>query len=228
MKNKVAKKILNVCFDVVIVILVIFAVVISISTFTARSNNGVPDLFGYSPFSVQSGSMEPTINVGDYIFIEKCTAEEAEAMKEGDIISFHTIIQGVATINTHRIVDVIDENGVIWYQTQGDNKETNPDPDELPVAPGDVIGKYNGTKVPVLGHVMDFLGSRWGFFFVILVPVLLFTIFQIYKLIAAVMHNKKVQMTERFIAWHLTILHPLKWKSVLKLWVQEKFGQTLR
>ncbi len=191
--NKVAKKILDIGFDILIAILVIFAIVISISTFTSKSNNGVPNLFGYSPFSVQTGSMEPTINPGDYILVEKC---DAENLKVGDIISYFTIIEGKTAINTHRIVDVADENGVVWYQTQGDNKVTNPDPDEALVAPGDVIGKYNGLKVPVLGHIMDFLSSKWGFFCVILIPVLLFTIVQIYKLIAAVIYNKKIAMME--------------------------------
>jgi len=196
MKNKVVNKILNICFDIIIVALVLLAVVISISTFTARSNNGVPDLFGYSPFSVQSGSMEPTIKTGDYIIVERCSREEAENLEKGDIISFHTIIEETVTINTHRIVDVIKDGNITYYQTQGDNKETNPDPDETLVAPGDVIGIYEGTRIPALGKVMNFLNSKWGFFFVILVPVLLFTCYQVYKLIAAIMHNKKVEMVE--------------------------------
>ena len=196
MKNKVVNKLLNICFDIVIIVLVLLAVIISISTFTARSNNGVPDLFGYSPFSVQSGSMEPTIMTGDYIIVDRVSADEANNLEKGDIISFHTIIEETVTINTHRIVDVIKDGEIIYYQTQGDNKETNPEPDEALVAPGDVIGIYEGTRIPALGKVMNFLTSKWGFFFVILVPVLLFTCFQVYKLIAAVMHNKKIEMVE--------------------------------
>jgi signal peptidase len=41
---------------------------------------------------------------------------------------------------------------------------------------------------------MDFLSTQLGLFLVILLPVLLFTIYQIYKLISVVMYNKKVDM----------------------------------
>ena len=71
----VYKKIGGAIVDILIVVLVLLSIIISISSITARANNGVPDLFGYSPFSVQSESMQPTINEGDYIFVEKCDAE---------------------------------------------------------------------------------------------------------------------------------------------------------
>lgn len=188
--NKVAKKALNIAFDIVIAIIVIFAVLVSVSTFTAKSNNNVPRLFGYSTFSVQSNSMEPTIKVGDYIFVEEC---DVNTLKEGDIITFYTIIQNKRVVNTHRIVNIVEENSNTCYQTQGDNKVTNPTPDELLVAQGDIIGRYR-TRVPVMGSVMDFLGSKLGFFLVILLPILLYTVYQVYKLIAVIMHNKKVEM----------------------------------
>jgi len=188
--NKVAKKALNIAFDVIIAVIVIFAVLVSVSTFTAKSNNNVPRLFGYSTFSVQSASMEPTIKVGDYIFVEEC---DTSTLKKGDIITFYTIIESQKAINTHRIVNVIEDGGTIQYETQGDNKETNPTPDELLVSPGDVIGRYR-TRVPVMGSVMDFLGSKLGFFLVILLPILLYTVYQVYKLIAVIMYNKKVEM----------------------------------
>jgi signal peptidase len=83
---------------------------------------------------------------------------------------------------------------MLQFRTQGDNRETNPEPDEILLAAGDVIGKYHGTRIPVLGSVIDFLSTQLGFFLVILLPVLIFTIFQIYKLISVVMYNKKVDM----------------------------------
>lgn len=187
----VAKKIGAAIVDIIIAILVVLSIIISISSFTAKANNGVPDLFGYSPFSVKTNSMQPTLNAGDYIFVEEC---DSENLKVGDIVTYYTIIDGTRTINTHRIVDVYNHDGVIEYRTQGDNKETNPEPDELLLAPADVIGKYNNVKIPVFGSVIDFLSTQMGFFIVILLPVLLFTLFQIYKLIAVIMYNKKVDM----------------------------------
>ena len=169
----------------------ILLIIISISSITANANNGVPDLFGYTPFSVQTDSMNPTLVKGDYIFVEKCDAKELQV---GDIVTYFTIIEGTRAINTHRIVNVYDNNGIIEYQTQGDNKETNPEPDKLLLSPGDIIGKYTGSKIPVMGSVLDYLSTKMGFFLIILLPVLLFTLYQIYKLVAVIMHNHKIDV----------------------------------
>ena len=185
------KRIGSALVTILIVVLVLFSIIISISSITTKANNGVPNLFGYTPFSVQTDSMHPTINKGDYIFIEKC---DANALEVGDIVTYFTIIEGQRVINTHRIVNVYNNNDIIEYQTQGDNKETNPEPDKLLLSPGDVIGKYDGSKIPVLGAGIDFLSTRLGFFLVILLPVLLFTIYQIYKLVAIILYNHKVDM----------------------------------
>ena len=67
--NPVMKKILNIALDVVIAILVIFAVFISMVAVSSNANQNVPQVFGYSPLSVQSGSMSPTFDEGDYIFV---------------------------------------------------------------------------------------------------------------------------------------------------------------
>ena len=187
--NQIVKKTLNVVIDVIVAVLVVFAVLISISTITASSNNNIPNLFGYSPFSVQTESMEPTFGPGDYIFVKAC--DDATTLEKGDIISFLSLVDGQKIINTHRIVDVVTTDNSVLYQTKGDNAT---EPDESLVAPSDVIGEFTGKYIPGFGNVMDFLSSRWGFFGVVLIPILLFTIYQIYRLIATIQYNKKVEL----------------------------------
>ena len=189
--KKGLKKIGAAIIDIFIVVLVLLSIIISISSITAKANNGVPDLFGYTPFSVQTDSMKPTLNQGDYIFVEKC---DAEALQVGDIVTYFTIINGQRAVNTHRIVNVYNDGTMIQYQTQGDNKAMSAEPDATLLAPGDVIGIYTGSKIPVMGSVIDFLSTQLGFFLIILLPVLLFTIYQIYKLVKVVMYNHKVDM----------------------------------
>lgn len=189
--KKVFKRIGAALVDVLIVVLILFSVIISVSSITAKANNGVPDVFGYTPFSVQTDSMKPTLSRGDYIFVEEC---DANNLQVGDVITYFTRIEGQRAINTHRIVEVLKTNDLIEYRTQGDNKETNPEPDPLLIAPGDVIGKYNDSRIPVLGTVIDYLSTQLGFFLVILLPVLLFTVYQIYKLVAVIIHNHKVDV----------------------------------
>ena len=189
--KKVIKKSCEALITILIVVLVLFSVIISISSITAKANSGVPDLFGYSPFSVQTNSMYPTLSEGDYIFVEKC---DVETLEVGDIVTYFTFINGQRVVNTHRIVDIRVRGSIVEYQTQGDNKETNPEPDESLLSPGDIIGRYTGKKIPVMGSVIDYLATKMGFFLVILLPVLLFTLYQIYKLVAVILYNHKVDV----------------------------------
>lgn len=186
----VFKKVGGALVDILIVVLIVLSIIISISSITAKANNGVPDLFGYSPFTVQSDSMKPTLNKGDYILVEKC---DSTTLEVGDVITYFTHIDGIdgRVPNTHRIVAVKNSNGVVHYQTQGDNHS---EPDKEWIRSGAVIGQYHGMKIPVMGTVIDFLSTQLGFFLVILLPVLIFTVFQIYKLISVIMYNKKVDM----------------------------------
>ncbi len=191
--NPVMKKILNIALDVVIAILVIFAVFISMVAVSSNANQNVPQVFGYSPLSVQSGSMSPTFDEGDYIFVESFESEDEvkQTLKKGDVITFWTYENGQRILNTHRIVTVVDNDGTLFYETKGD---ANTKADDVLITPGDVVGKYTGTSIPCMGDVMDFLSSKWGFFCVILLPILLFTLYQVYRLVSTIMHNKKVDM----------------------------------
>ena len=181
----------NLISTIFLVIVLLFAALITIMSFNAKANDNIPSLFGYTTYSIQTDSMEGTINPGDFIFGKKC---DPNSLNEGEIISFHTVDDnGTYFINTHRIIDVIDENGLRYYQTQGDNEEY---PDRRYVAPGDIISVYTGFRIPLLGYVITFLSSQLGFFICIVFPVLLYTIWQVYKLIKVLLENNKAKVLE--------------------------------
>jgi len=191
--NAKVKKILSVLSSILIILVVVLALVVSITSMTAKANGGVPDLFGYTTFSIQTDSMNPTIKSGDYIFGTKC---DPETLKVGDVITYFTLIENQKTINTHRIVEIVENGSITCFRTQGDNKVTNPEPDKLLVDYGDVISKYNGTRIPFMGSAIDFLGTKLGFFLFLVLPVLIYTLYQVYKLVAVVMHNQKAKLAE--------------------------------
>ena len=105
------KSILGVISDILLVILIIVAIAITVMTFTSKSSEtGIGNVAGYTPFSVQTDSMSPTIGKGDLI-IAKEVVDPTEELKEGDVITFYTLMQDSAgnTIkgfNTHRIIDI--------------------------------------------------------------------------------------------------------------------------
>ncbi len=82
----------------------IFALLVTILVFSSGRNNGVANLFGYIPLTVESDSMMPTFGQGDLIICKEI--DDMMQLKEDDVITFWTIIDGKKVKNTHRIVKV--------------------------------------------------------------------------------------------------------------------------
>lgn len=146
-------------------------------------------LAGYTPLTVASDSMSPTFRAGDLIIIRKC---DPETLKEGDIVTFHTIINNEFALNTHRITEIQDLGGARSYVTKGDNNELA---DIHMIADGDIVGKYV-CHLAGFGKVMSFLSSSLGFLLVIVLPLLIFFIYQVYHLITVSIDLKKAIAVE--------------------------------
>lgn len=168
---------------------ILLAALFSFTTLATRDNNHVANLAGFTPLSVMSDSMSPTFNAGDLIIIRKCTPATLE---EGDIITFHAIINNEFALNTHRIAEIQNQNGARSYVTKGDN---NVIADTHIIADGDIVGKYVG-RLPYFGKVVQFLSSSTGFLLVIVLPLLLFFVYQVYHLITVSIDLKKALAVE--------------------------------
>ena len=94
---------------------------------------------------VTTGSMEPTIKVGDLIYVKGVAPSDIQV---GDIITFKppsSYIQG--TLITHRVTEVTYDSNEVYYKTKGD---ANNAVDPWTVKSGDVVGRQSGI-VPGLG-----------------------------------------------------------------------------
>ena len=180
---KVLKKAGTVVVSVLLWVVILVAALYAFTTMATRDNQNVADLFGYTP-------MAPTFEKGDLILIKKC---DTSTLKEGDIICFHTIINNEYALNTHRIQSIVEQGGARSYTTLGDNN--NGITDTHVISDGDIVGKYVG-KVQELGTVMDFLSGSTGFLLVIVLPMPLFFIYQIYHLIMISIRLKKAIAVE--------------------------------
>jgi len=102
-------------------------------------------LLGFTPTIIASGSMQPTLNVGDMVIV---LSTPAKAIKIGDIIQYRT----ADTPTVHRVIDKYEAGGTTWFVTQGD---ANNAPDD-PVNERQVMGKAIFT-IPKLGWVSIYL-----------------------------------------------------------------------
>jgi signal peptidase len=127
--------------------------------------NQVVDIFGYQLYVVSSGSMEPTLHVGDVIFVDKDFS--VDELQEGDIITF----RGDQKMDvTHRILKVNDEEETKTFITKGDN---NNSPDVNKLKPSNIQGKYAG-KVTGFGVFFLSLKTSIG---VVLVAIVIIAIY---------------------------------------------------
>ena len=179
----------EVLISVMLWAVILVAALFAFTTLATRDTNQVASLAGYTPLTVASDSMAPTFRAGDMIIIRKC---DPSKLAEGDIITFHTIIHNEYALNTHRIAQIQEMNGVRSYVTKGDN---NAMADVHMIADGDIVGKFV-TKLPGMGRVMDFLSSSIGFLLVIVLPLLIFFIYQVYHLIVVSIDLNKAMAVE--------------------------------
>ena len=76
--KKVLKRIVNIVVDILVVLVLMVSILVVILSLTTKSS-GVPNIFGIAPLSVQTASMEDTINPGDLIFCDVAEDEEEYA-----------------------------------------------------------------------------------------------------------------------------------------------------
>ena len=183
--KKIGLSVLSACLWVIILVAALFA----FTTLATRDSRSVASIAGFKPLTVASESMEPTFGTNDLIIIKKC---DTSTLKEGDIITFHTIINNEYALNTHRIVDIEENNGYRAYRTKGDNNQIE---DTHVIADGDIVGKYV-LKLAGVGALMRFLSSSTGFLVVIIIPLLIFFVLQVYHLIMVILKLKKATAEE--------------------------------
>lgn len=125
-------------------------------------------LLGYEVLVVQSGSMEPAYHVGSLVYVKPV---EPETLEAGDVITFEL---GGGVRGTHRIIEVLDENGSLSFRTKGD---ANTMEDKTPVMADSLVGEVQFT-IPQLGFFITYIQQPPGTYVAIsvVVVVLLLTI----------------------------------------------------
>lgn len=127
----------------------------------------VPGIGGYSPLIVLTDSMLPEISSGDLIIVQQTDPAD---VKVGDVISFFDPAGNGTSVVTHRVIELVTENGVTKWRTRGDNNNTE---DRELVPMGNLVGVWQGTRVAGAGNVAMFLQSTPGLIVCIACPIAL-------------------------------------------------------
>ncbi len=89
-------------------------------------------VFRFYALSIGSGSMEPNIDTGDIVIVDKGIS--IDSIKEGDVLVYNKFNKVVV----HRVIEVVDNGKDIIFYTKGDN---NDEDDNYVVVEDEVIGK---------------------------------------------------------------------------------------
>lgn len=161
-------------FNAAAIALILVSVFVLLSVVLTPAGQ-VPQVLGYSVFRVMTGSMEPEIRENSLLLVQKTPPED---IVPGDVISFFSpdpMLEGA--VNTHRVVRVEKENGRIQFITKGD---ANVIEDTYPVDASALVGKAV-FKSYWLGKTVSLLANPLVFGIIILLPLLIILLMNLYR-----------------------------------------------
>ena len=200
MKGKLTK-ILNIAVDILVVCILIVSVLILTMVLTSQGDAGVPNVFGKAPISVLSDSMKgdktDDFEKGDLLLCDVVDKNDKHDYKIGDVVTFK--IKGVDIDNdgqddyvTHRLYK---KNKDGSFQTKGDaNKTYDQDKNSsawADVTESNIVAVYNGAKIGGMGSFIAYLQTSTGFFLVILLPMIIFFIYQAVRVVINIISYNK-------------------------------------
>ena len=160
-------KILSVIGTILCVILIpILAINVTLIAKSYINTEEVPSVGGWLPLIVLTDSMYPEIHSGDLII---CHTEDAENIKEGDIISFFDPAGNGTSIVTHRVTEVTTEDGGLAFRTKGDANNV----EDSMLVPADKLVALYRNRIPNMGNVAMFMQTTQGLIICVVCPILL-------------------------------------------------------
>ncbi|HZK24342.1 MAG TPA: signal peptidase I [Oscillospiraceae bacterium] len=156
------RKALQISGNLVFALLLLMLVLLTITTVQSRLKGKPPQLAGYQMYIVLGGSMSPTFEMGSLAFLKPIAAQDVVA---GDIITYSSPFDA-ASLTTHRVMEIHDDNGQLYFTTRGDANDVN---DLVPALAANVVGKVV-FALPYLGYVLHFGRSKLGLIMLVVLP----------------------------------------------------------
>ena len=172
------KKVGRLVWSIIEVIIIIY--VITITAFILCRNK-----YGYTQFgdyTLDSVSLMDERNIsiakkGDLLIIRNSTD-----FKVGDVIYYYAAYNESYVVRSDAILKVEDDGFTSLYTVKRGE-------DEVTVADNKIIGKY-ATNYKGLGAILDVVESRVGFLFLVLLPIMIVFIYQVYEFVMIIRYER--------------------------------------
>jgi signal peptidase len=128
---------------------------------------------GIEFYVVESGSMAPTLQVGDLIFVRP-----KKQYQKGDVVTYEKIATKKEETITHRVFRIDQIEGKKYFVTKGD---ANQAADKLPILEEEIKGKVI-FKISGLGSTVQFLRNNRVVNFLMICASLAILFYEAYKI----------------------------------------------
>lgn len=173
-------------FKIIDSILVFFVLFCIISLSIGASKGDMPSVFGLSISKVQTGSMEPTLDIGDIVLIKSANFDDISV---DDIVVYKSEEFNIFII--HRVIEKNDNDRTLV--TKGDN---NPAADTEIVTEDMISGEYRKTMFNMGGSTV--FDNKAQLFMILMVLVFLVVIVQAINIaITYKLEKEKIQKKEK-------------------------------
>ena len=156
---------------IILIPILVINITLIIKSYTNQDQ--VPSVGGYLPLIVLTDSMYPEIESGDLII---CHTAKAEDIKINDVISFFDPAGNGTSIVTHRVLEIVNDNG-LFFRTKGDNNNTE---DKALVPADNLVGVYS-TRIDGAGNVAMFMQTTTGLIICVVMPIILLVAYDIIR-----------------------------------------------
>ena len=212
---KIVKGILNTVVNILIVVILISSLLIAVMALTSKAT-GISTIFGMTVQTIQSDSMKGgspdgygggDFEKGDLVIGRATNFDENAEYEVGDIITYiGKDAEGKDYLMAHRIVEkVTGDDSIYRYQTWGDNRTVSELPDQSEendyLAANNIASliyskDYSPVVLKGIGNALDYIRTPFGFFLVVLVPMIIFFLYEIIRVVINAMNYKKAKAEE--------------------------------
>ena len=171
------KKVLHIGWCLVEVFIIAYVVVLT-SFILHRNNFGFTQFRSYIFVNVSIWDIRTIANVkkNDLLIIKR-----NDSIKEGDLIYYYYVDNERYVVRSNKVFDIIDGSETTSYQI--DDKEYSFIPKSR------VIGT-SATTISYLGGLLALLENRYGFIFLVLIPIIIVFGYQLYDFIITLKYER--------------------------------------
>ena len=177
------KKLLHGIWCIVEAIIIAYVIFIA-SCILFRNDYGYTQFDKYTMVSIGE---EDTRYLKDFKDGDLLLVKSTIDINEGDLIYYY------ATVNEKYVI----RSGVVASKTEDDESVMYVlnDEDKTTLSDKKLLGKYSRTY-PKWGKVLSILESRFGFLFLVLLPIMIIFIYQVYEFVLVVKYEKIEKIKE--------------------------------